>query len=61
MRVSVHLIPERPPSGIAGWRKGCIAKAGSEGTRDALLPASPVPERRATAASARKLERPAIS
>jgi hypothetical protein len=39
---------ERRPSGIAGWRKWFIANGGSEGTRDALLPASPVPERRVT-------------
>jgi len=55
------LFAERPPSGIAGWRIGLIAENGSEGARDALLPASPVPERRATVASARKLERPAIN
>jgi len=36
---------ERLPSGIAGWRGGWIAHIGSEGTRSALLPAGPVPER----------------
>ena len=34
---------------------------GSEGARDALLPASPVPERKATASVDRKFDRPAIS
>ena len=52
---------ERPPSGIAGWQKGLIVENGSEGTRDALLPASPVPERQTKDPAARKLERPAIS
>ena len=36
---------QRPSSGIAGWRGGWIARIGSEGTRPALLPAGPVPER----------------
>lgn len=36
---------QRPSSGIAGWRGGWIALIGSEGTRPALLPAGPVPER----------------
>jgi len=56
-----YISGERPPSGIAGWHGGWIAGIGSEGTRDALLPASPVPERQVTVASARKTERPAIS
>ena len=55
------LFAERPPSGIAGWRRGWIAENGSEGARDALLSASPVPERRVTVVSNRKLDRPAIS
>ena len=38
-------ISERPSPGIAGWRGGWIARNGSEGTRPALLPAGPVPER----------------
>jgi len=37
------------------------APNGSEGTRDALLPASPVPERQATGGVDRKSGRPAIS
>ena len=37
---------ERPPSAIAGRRGGGIGRVGSEGTRPALLPAGPVPERR---------------
>ena len=37
------------------------APKGSEGTRDAILPASPVPERQATESANRKLDRPAIS
>ena len=37
------------------------APNGSEGTRDATLGASPVPERQATASVDRKLKRPAIS
>ena len=45
---------ERPSSGIAGWRGGLIAGIGSEGTRPALLPAGPVPERLITVAVARK-------
>jgi len=40
-----YLFAERPSSGIAGWRGGLIARIGSEGTRPALLPAGPVPER----------------
>jgi len=36
---------ERSPSAIAGWRGGWIERVGSEGTRLALLPAGPVPER----------------
>ena len=40
-----YFVAERPSSGIAGWCGGWIAKAGSEGTRSALLPAGPVPER----------------
>jgi hypothetical protein len=52
---------ERRPSGIAGWRGGWIARIGSEGTRDALLPASPVPERRTTVGFKRTTGRPAIS
>jgi len=47
-------IAERPPSAIAGWRGGWIGRIGSEGTRDAPLPASPVPERVATVGVARK-------
>ena len=39
------IVCERPSSGIAGWRGGWIAGIGSEGTRPALLPAGPVPER----------------
>ena len=56
-----YISGERPPSGIAGWRKGWIAGIGSEGTRDALPLASPVPERQVTEPSARMTERPAIS
>ena len=41
----IHFVSERPSSGIAGWRGGWIAHIGSEGTRPALLPAGPVPER----------------
>jgi len=59
--MQAHILRERPPSGIAGWRKGWIAGIGREGTRDALPPASPVPERQVTEPSARKTERPAIS
>jgi len=40
-----HISGERPSSGIAGWRGGSIADIESEGTRPALLPAGPVPER----------------
>jgi len=40
-----HIFTERPSSGIARWRGGWIAGIGSEGTRPALLPAGPVPER----------------
>ena len=40
-----YIFSERPSSGIAGWRGGWIAEIGSEGTRPALLPAGPVPER----------------
>ena len=40
-----HIFYERPPSDIADWRGGWIAKAGSEGTRPAMLLAVPVPER----------------
>jgi len=49
-----YSVAQRPPSGIAGWRGGWIANSGSEGTRPALLPAGPVPERRTTEAVARK-------
>ena len=52
---------ERPPSGIAGRRWEMNAPKGSEGTRDALLPASPVPERQATESVDRKSGGPAIS
>ena len=44
-KYSFHIVAERPSSGIAGWRGGWIARIGSEGTRPALLPAGPVPER----------------
>ena len=40
-----YIFCERPSSGIAGWRGGWIAGIGSEGTRPAVLPAGPVPER----------------
>jgi len=36
---------QRSSSGIAGWRGWWIERIGSEGTRPALLPAGPVPER----------------
>ena len=49
-----HTVTERPSSGIAGWRGGWTAGNGSEGTRPALLPAGPVPERLITVAVARK-------
>ena len=41
----ISLPYQRPPSAIAGWRGEWIAPNGSEGTRPALLPAGPVPER----------------
>jgi len=56
-----YISGERPSSGIAGWRGGWIEGNGSEGTRPALLPAGPVPERLITVAVARKSPRPAIS
>jgi hypothetical protein len=56
-----YIVAERRPSGIAGWRGGFIAQIGSEGTRDALLFASPVPERRITVEFERTTDRPAIS
>jgi hypothetical protein len=56
-----YILRERRPSGIAGWRKWFIARIWSEGTRDALLPASPVPERRVTVEIERTTGRPAIS
>ena len=40
-----YFFSERPSSGIAGWRGAWSARIGSEGTRPALLPAGPVPER----------------
>jgi hypothetical protein len=40
-----YISGERPSSGIAGWRGAWIERIGSEGTRPALLPAGPVPER----------------
>ena len=44
-RGMVLFFRERPPSAIAGRRGGRIAQVESEGTRPALLPAGPVPER----------------
>ena len=38
-------LSQRPPSDIDGWQNWWIARTGSEGTRDAVLRASPVPER----------------
>jgi len=40
-----YIFCERPAAGIAGWRGGWIECIASEGTRPALLPAGPVPER----------------
>jgi hypothetical protein len=45
-RVKRYFSANVPSSGIAGWRGGLIERSGSEGTRPALLPAGPVPERR---------------
>ena len=56
-----YFLAQRPPSGIAGWRKGWIANTGSEGTWDALMAASSVPERQTSGAVNRKLDRPAIT
>jgi hypothetical protein len=57
----MYFSAERPSSGIAGRRCEMNAPKGSEGTRDALLPASPVPERQAMESVNRKSGRPAIS
>jgi hypothetical protein len=40
-----YIFGERPPSAIAGREGGWIGRVESEGTRPALLPAGPVPER----------------